>query len=352
MFALRLFAVLGSLFILGTVFYLLGDILTPFVVAWVLAYLLVPVVDLLNRRIPRWLAILASLLMLAAALTGLMFGLVPALQSQISAFLAELPTYAQQLDRVAGGLAAHFNLDVNIGALSQNIQDRLVQLGTNLIQAPSQWMSTAAQLIKTIVFIALVPVVAFYLLRDWHQLVQGLASFVRTSRRESVEQFLRTADEVLRHYIHGLLLAMLGVGIMYTIGYAITGITLGLVLGMLAGLVFAIPFASFVLAGIPGIVLAIVQFHDIAHPFGILLTISASELIGNGVLMPVLVGRFVRVHPAAVLFFIFAGGALFGVLGMIMALPLAAIGTAWAARLTGAAAEPLSAPADDTRASP
>jgi len=290
----------------------------------------------------RWLAILFSFPLFAGVLSGLIFGLVPVLQSQISAFLAQLPGYAEQLNRTVSGLTGHIHWNVNVTALSHALQNRLLQLGTHLLQAPSELMSTAAQLVKTIVFIALVPVVTFYLLRDWHRLVNGLESFVRVSRRASVEQFVRTADEVLRHYIHGQLLVMVGVGAMYTAGYGATGISLGLVLGVLAGLVFVIPFASFVLAGIPGFLLAVLQYHDIAHPLGIVLTISSAELIGNTVLMPVLVGCFVRVRPAAVLLFIFAGGAVFGILGMVLALPLAAITTGWTAKLANPTPVPLS----------
>lgn len=334
MFALRLFAMLGSAFILGTLFLALEKILVPFIVAWVLAYLLVPVVDFLSRYVPRWFAILVSFLSLAAVIGALLLGFVPLMHAQIANFLGELPTYANRIDRFLGGLAARVHSSADVAALSSNIQGRLVQLGTNLLRAPSELMSTAARLIETIVFIALVPVVAFFLLRDWHRLVIGLETFVRSSRRSSLEQFLRTADRVLRHYIHGQLLVMLGVGIMYTIGYMIAGISLGVVLGMLAGLVFVIPFASFVLSGIPALILATVQFHDVVHPLMIALTIAATELVGNAVLTPILVGRYVRVHPAAVLLFIFAGGALFGVLGMVMALPAAAISAAWIAQLT------------------
>lgn len=336
MFNIRLFAVLGSVFILGTVFYLMEAVLLPFVVAWVLAYLLVPVVDRLNRYMFRWLAILVTFLTLAGILGGLLFGLVPILQSQVSAFLAQLPSYGEQLHHTLVGLTSRLHLNVNVSALSLGLQNQLKKLGTHLVQAPSELMSTAAHVIKSVMFIALVPVVALYLLRDWHKLVAGLESFVRTSRRASVEQFMRIADEVLRHYIHGQLLVMLGVGGMYTLGYGLTGISLGLVLGVLAGLVFVIPFASLVLAGIPGLVIAVLQFHDIAHPLGIVLTIGISELVGNTVLMPVLVGRFVRIHPAAVLLFIFAGGALFGIFGMVIALPLAAITSTWTSKIVNA----------------
>jgi predicted PurR-regulated permease PerM len=333
MSSLRLFAMLGSVFILGTMFYLLEGVLVPFVAAWVLAYLLVPLVDLLDRWLPRWLAIILSFLMLAGLLSGLFIGLVPVLRSQISHFLEHLPTYVAQLDHYAGGLITDMHLKVNVSALIRGMESRLAQLGRHLLQAPSELMNTAARLLKTIAFIALVPIVAFFLLRDWHRLVQGLETFVRASRRPAMEQFMRMADQVLRHYIHGLLLVMAGVGCLYTIGFGITGISLWAVLGVTAGIAFVIPLASFILAGIPGLFLSIVQFHDFVHPLMILATIAIAELVGNGVLMPVLVGRFVRVHPAAVLLFIFAGGALFGVLGMIMALPLAAMATAWIVRV-------------------
>ena len=117
MSSLRLFAVLGSVFILGTVFYLLEAVLIPFVAAWVMAYLLVPVVDLLDRWMPRWLAIILSFLMLAALLTGLCLELVPVLRSQISLFLQHLPAYVAQLDRYAGGLISHLHLQVNVSSL-------------------------------------------------------------------------------------------------------------------------------------------------------------------------------------------------------------------------------------------
>lgn len=333
MLSVRVFAVLGSVFIIGTVFYLLEGVLLPFVAAWVLAYMLVPLVDLLDRRMPRWLAIIISFLVLMAVLGGLFYWLVPEIRDQISAFIAQLPRYVEQLDRAVGRLTSHLHLRLDVSAMSRILEDRLVQLGKHLLNAPSQLMSTAAELIKTVAFISLVPLVAFFLLRDWHRLVQGLESFVRYSRRSTVEEFVQMADEVLRHYIHGLLLVMLGIGILYTIGFGLTGISLWLVLGIMAGVVCVIPLASFLLCGIPAIILAVIQYHDILHPLMILASIGVAEGVGNGLLMPVLVGRFVRVHPAAVLLFIFAGGALFGVLGMLLALPLAAMATTWITRL-------------------
>lgn len=325
MSSIRTFAILGSILILGFVFYLLEDVLIPFVVAWVLAYLLVPVVDLLDRRMPREVSILIIFVMLVLILGALVFGVVPVLRDQINAFLDQLPAYVDHLNRLTSGLLARLHLSANPGELSSQIEEALFRIGTRLVGGPSALVHTATQLVKAAVFVALVPVMAFYLLRDWHDLVNGIESFVKAPRRRSVDRFLRTSDWVLRRFIHGELLVMAGIGLLYAAGYVATGISLSLVLGFLAGVVSFIPFASFVLAGIPAILIAVAQFNDITHPLMVAGTIAIAELVGNTILIPLLVGRYVRVHPAAVLLFIFAGGALFGILGMVLALPLAAV---------------------------
>ncbi|MGA8260552.1 MAG: AI-2E family transporter, partial [Arenicellales bacterium] len=321
----RTFAILGIVMILGFIFYLLEEVLIPFVVAWVLAYLLVPVVDLLSRRILREVSILIVFALLVLILGALAFGVVPLLRDEINSFLNQLPAYMEQINELTSGLLAHLHVQANPGELSGQIEGALLQIGSRLVAGPSAVVHTATQLVKVGVLIALVPVVAFYLLRDWHDLTTWIESFLKAPGRRSLERLLRTSDQVLRRFIHGELLVMAGIGVMYALGYAATGISLGLVLGVLAGLVSVVPFASFVLSGIPAVLIAVAQFHDVTHPLLIVGTIAVAELIGNTILVPMLVGRYVRVHPAAVLLLIFAGGALFGIMGMILALPLAAV---------------------------
>lgn len=327
--SVRTFAIIGSIFLAGAAFYLLEDILVPFLAAWVLAYLLVPMVDLLNRRIPRALAILAVFAMLIAALSGIAFGLVPALKGQINTFLGQLPAFIAHIDQMSSGLFEHLHLKVHARELTHQVENALFTLGSRLVGAPGEAVHTMTQLVKVSVFVALVPVLMFYLLRDWHDLALGIESFMRASSRRRVQGFLLVSDQVLRHFLHGELLVMLAIGAMYATGYLIVGVSLGLVLGILAGIVSVIPFASFALAGIPAIVISAAQFHDFTHPLMILGVIAVTELVANTVLVPLLVGRFVRVHPAAVLLFIFAGGTLFGILGMVIALPLAATVSAY-----------------------
>lgn len=327
--SIRFFSILASVFLFGFGFYLLEDVLMPFVMAWVLAYLLVPLVDVLNRRILRELAIVLVFVLVLLILSGVLFGLVPELRKQINVFLQQLPQYMQHIDTMTSGLFQRLHIRVNASEIGQQIQDALVRLGTQLVGAPAALVHTATQLVKASIFIALVPVVAFYLLRDWHQLTAGIESFLRAPGRRKVEHFFRVSDRVLRRFIHGELLVMAIYGLMYAAGYMLTGINLGLVLGLLAGVVSVIPFAPFVLSGIPAFTIAVAQFHDLAHPLMIAVTIASTELIENVILIPLLVGRFVSVHPAAVLLFMFVGGALFGIPGMILALPLAAVVNAY-----------------------
>lgn len=327
--SVKLFAVLGSIGLLGLGFYLLEDVLMPFIVAWVLAYLLVPLVDLLNRRLLRELAILVVFIIVLVVLAAITFGLVPQLRAQIDVFLQQLPSYMQHIDTMTSGLSQRLHIKINAAEISHQIQDALIKLGSQLVGAPGALVHTATQLVKASIFIALVPVVAFYLLRDWHQLTAGIESFMRAPGRRKVEHFFRVSDRVLRRFIHGELLVMMTYGLMYAAGYVLTGINLGLVLGLLAGVVSMIPFAPFVLSGIPAFTIAVAQFHDLAHPLMIAVTIASTELIENVIFIPLLVGRFVSVHPAAVLLFMFVGGALFGIPGMILALPLAAVVNAY-----------------------
>lgn len=347
MTSIRTFTILGSIVILGLAFYLLEEVLIPFVVAWVLAYLLVPVVDLLSRRMLREVSILIVFVLLVVILGGLVLGVVPIMRDEINIFLGQLPTYTGHINKLTSGLLAHFHVNASSRHLSSQIEEALFNIGTRLVGGPSALVHTATQLVKVSVFIALVPVVAFYLLRDWHDLAGGIESFLRAPGRRHVDRFLRVSDRVLRHFIHGELLVMLGIGVMYAVGYMATGISLGLVLGLLAGVVSVIPFASFVLAGVPALLISVAQFHDIAHPSMVVVTIAIAELVGNTILVPLLVGRYVRVHPAAVLLLMFAGGALFGVMGMVLALPLAAVIKAYLDH-TDVALETLERPVPET----
>ena len=341
MSSLRIFTALGAIFLLGVFFHLLKGVLTPFIVAWILAFLLVPAVDRFNRSMPRWPATLLVFLVFALLGGGLVFGLVPVLQDQINLFLDELPVLTQRIDSVLSELGRSLHIRFPAHALTQDIQGRLADLGTRLANAPMFVVNTATHLAELLVFIAVVPIVTFYLLRDWHRFSSRLTLFMRTSAQRRIEWAFRISTRVLRQFVHGQLLVMLGIGTIYSVGFTATGISLGTVLGILAGVVSVVPFASLLLAGLPALILALVQFHSPLHTLGILATIAVAELVGNTILAPVLVGRFVNVHPAAVLLFIFIGGTLYGAIGMILAVPLAAmVAAVWQVRIASPAYPP------------
>lgn len=329
MTSLRVFAVLGSFFLAGLLFYLLEGVLTPFIIAWVASYLLVPVVDRLERHMTRWLAVLLVFIIFGALLGAIMRWIVPQVQHEVMLFMHQLPDTMHDIAKLVHTLANALHVPVASGKLASDLQSSLLNIGSHMMQGPSLFFSTAAQAIKVGIYVCLIPIVMFYLLRDWHGLNARIVSAVQGAFHIRLEAILETSNEVFRHFIHGQLLAMLGFGVLYSIGYLVSGISLGLVLGLMAGLLSAIPFAAFLLTGVPAMLLATVQFHGLSHLLMVMLTIMGAELVGNLVLIPVFVGRYVKVHAAAVLLLIFAGGALFGVMGMLMALPLAAIMAAY-----------------------
>lgn len=325
--SLRVFAYLGIAFLLGTLLYLLQDALIPFIAAWLIAFLLVPIVDFLHRFMPREAAILLLFLPLVALLGGFLFFVLPAIQQQIGNFINELPAYMASIHRALDHINTHLKIDWR--TLVGIVEGGLRELGTNMLAAPGSIVSTASELINVIVNILLIPIVAFYLLRDWHNLEAGIKSLLQIRDQRTLTLLFEVSNRVLPHYLHGLLLVMLVVGTLYTIGFMWSGISLGLVLGLLAGLVYFIPFGALVISGGTALILAVVQFHDMFHPTLVLITIAVTEFIGNIILMPVLVGRFVRVHPAVILVSVIVGGTLYGILGMALALPLAAVVTAF-----------------------
>jgi len=321
-------------------------VLTPFIVAWILAFLLVPAVDRFSHYMPRWSATLLVFFVFALLGGGLIFGLVPVLQDQINRFLHELPALTQHIDGFLSELGRSLHIRFPTNALTQDIQDRLADLGTRLANAPMFVVNTATHLAELLVFIAVVPIVTFYLLRDWHRFSRHLTSFMHAPAQRRIEWAFRISTQVLRQFVHGQLLVMLDIGTIYSIGFTATGISLGTVLGILAGTVSVVPFASLLLAGLPALILALVQFHSPLPTLWILGTIAVAELVGNTVLAPVLVGRFVNVHPAAVLLFIFIGGALYGVIGMILAVPLATmVAAVWQVWIAYPAYPPIPNPA-------
>lgn len=311
--------------------WLLAPILSPFVFAAILGWLGDPMVDRLEaRKIRRNTAVILVFGAMVLALVIVSILLVPVLEDQVLTLIQSLPHYRDWLVGTALPWVEH---RTGLQILTWLDPDRLFKL------LQEHWQSAGGMaanvlgylsrsgfaLMGWVANIALLPVLTFFFLRDWDLIVGRIGLLVPRDHFDTVRRLALESNEVLGGFIRGQLLVMLILGILYALGLWLVGLDLGILIGLIAGLLTFVPYlgpASIVLFG--GIA-ALVQFGDWQHLAGVGLVFGVGQVIESFVLTPMLVGDRIGLHPMAVIFAVMAGGTLFGFLGMLLALPVAAV---------------------------
>lgn len=314
----------------GWLLYLLSPILTPFVVAALLAYLGDPLVDRLEaRRLPRALAVTVVFLVIVLLLTLLLVILVPRLESQISALLGKLPQYA---DWLKTNLLPHLqNLlpeDAQIldgEALRRTLAEHWGKAGGLLAGIWGSISASGAALLGWLANLVLIPVLTFYLLRDWDDLVAGVRALLPRGSAAVWTRLARESDEVLGAFLRGQLLVMFALGVIYTTGLWLVGLDFALLIGMLAGLVSFVPYLGLIVGILIAGVAAVLQFKGFGELPWVAGVFIVGQLLEGTFLTPRLVGERIGLHPVAVIFAVMAGGQLYGFFGILLALPIAAV---------------------------
>jgi predicted PurR-regulated permease PerM len=175
-----------------------------------------------------------------------------------------------------------------------------------------------------LVNLVLIPVVTFYLLRDWDRLVDGVRTLIPRRAEPTVSGLCREIEQVLGAFIRGQLMVMIALGLMYTVGLWLVGLDLALIIGMGAGLLSIVPYLGTFVGVAAALIAAFFQFHDLPHTLFVLLVFGIGQSLEGMVLTPLLVGDRIGLHPVVVIFAVLAGGQLFGFLGILLALPAAA----------------------------
>ena len=311
--------------------WLLAPILSPFVFAAILGWLGDPMVDRLEaRKIRRNTAVILVFGAMVLVLVIVSILLVPVLEDQVLTLIQSLPHYRDWLVGTALPWVEH---RTGLQLLTWLDPDRLFKL------LQEHWQSAGGvaanvlgylsrsgfALMGWVANIALLPVLTFFFLRDWDLIVGRIGLLVPRDHIDTVRRLALESNEVLGGFMRGQLLVMLILGILYALGLWLVGLDLGILIGLIAGLLTFVPYlgpASIVLFG--GIA-ALVQFGDWQHLAGVGLVFGVGQVIESFVLTPMLVGDRIGLHPMAVIFAVMAGGTLFGFLGMLLALPVAAV---------------------------
>ena len=314
-----LFAGLATL-IIGGLVYQLSAILTPFMAALLVGYIFDPLIDRAEAKsLSRGLAVGLLFLLIGIALTLGLLLLIPALTQQIASLVSRLPGLAQ---------AVHQWLPIDLPPLT-NLQslagEHWRELSGFIGPAVKGMLQHSLSLVDALLTLTITPVVAFYLLRDWDSIIARLKQALPRALEGKVLQLSGESDQVLGSFLHGQLLVMAALAVLYTSGLWIVGLDQALLIGVLSGVVSFVPYLGLVVGLLLAVVSALLQFPDWLHLLSILAVFGIVQTLESTLLTPWLVGDRIGLHPVAVIFAILAGGQLFGFTGILLALPAAAI---------------------------
>lgn len=311
--------------------YQLLPILTPFLVSVLLAYMGDPVVDILERyNISRTWGVVLVFVLLSLLLMVLLLVLVPMIGRQLVSLYELTP---QLIDWLQNSAVPWLQRQLRVSAGVSSLENIKQMFSENLDQTTSimqlllsQVTASSLAFLGWLANMLLIPVVTFYLLRDWDILVAKMRRLLPRHNENLVVQLLGECHEVLGAFMRGQLLVMLALGIVYAAGLMTLGLELGLLIGLLAGLASLVPYLGFVVGISAALVAGLFQFGLDPYPLiGIVAVFSIGQALEGMLLTPLLVGDRIGLHPVAVIFAILAGGQLFGFTGVLLALPVAAV---------------------------
>jgi predicted PurR-regulated permease PerM len=309
--------------------YLLGPVLTPFALSAGLAYLGDPWVDRLQRwRLSRTAAVIVVFIALSALILPALVVLLPMLTEQIAAFMRNIPEYLDWLQErglPALGLRLPEGSIPDPEELRRMVSENWSQAGGLAKDVLGTLSKSGVALLGFIALLMLVPVVTFYLLRDWDRLVVWINSVLPLRSRDTIQSLARETDSVLSGFLRGQLLVMLGLGILYSVGLWLAGLQLALLIGLGAGLVSFVPYLGFIVGLLTASLAMLVQTQEMLPLLYVLVVFVIGQIVEGAVLTPWLVGDRTGLHPVAVIFAVLAGGQLFGFIGVLLALPAAAV---------------------------
>jgi len=316
--------------LVGGLLYILAPVLTPFAIAALFAYLGDPLVDRLEaRRFSRTLSVSLVFLLIILLWVLALLILVPILERQTMRLVEQFPVYLAYLQEAILPRVEEYTgvsierIDVNhimamlkshwqqAGGIAKSVLDGITKSGMTMLV----W----------VINLTLLPVLTFYLLRDWDILVARIHALLPRAVEPTASRLARQSDEVLGAFLRGQLSVMIALGTIYSVGLWLVGIEVGILIGMLAGLVSFIPYLGAIIGVGAGVVAALVQYGDLYHVVLVLAVFGIGQTIESFILTPWLVGDKIGLHPVAVIFALMAGGQLFGFFGILLALPVAAV---------------------------
>lgn len=314
--------------------YLLQPILMPFLVGALLGYLGDPIADRLEAvGLSRTMSVCVVFLGFTLLLLITLLIAVPIIGQQFDILLRKLPQWLHFIqDSVLPWLQQRLDLSQgNLESIDYKslISQNWLNASQILTQLSQQLAGSGVALLTLLANLMLIPVVTFYLLRDWDVLVARLRDLLPRDWEPTVVSLAAECDEILGAFIRGQLLVMLALAVVYSFGLWVVGLELALLLGFIAGLASIVPYLGFIVGIVAATLAAYFQFHEWMPLVWVALVFGIGQLLESTLFTPLLVGDRIGLHPVAVIFAIMAGGQLAGFTGVLLALPVAAVVMVW-----------------------
>lgn len=312
--------------------YLLAPVITPFAISAALAYLGDPLVDRLERlsirkwHVGRTLAVSIVFVLMTMGMFLLLLIVFPLLQEQVRHLVLSGP---QALEWFAGtalpwlqGKLGLTSLPLNSETVIEALKEYWKEFSTATLSILGTVSRSSQAVLGWLMSLILIPVVTFYLMRDWDLLVAGIRGLLPRKSESTVSRLASEIDGVLAAFVRGQLMVMFALGVIYTAGLWLLGLDLAFIIGMGAGVLSIVPYLGTIVGVFAAVLAAVFQFQDWVHPAIVLLIFGFGQTLEGMVLTPKLVGERIGLHPVAVIFAVLAGGQLFGFLGILLALPV------------------------------
>lgn len=317
------------LVVIGGLIYLLDAVLMPFIAGMILAYL----ADPLANRFQRWgmnrpLAVSSVFLVLLIVLVASLLILIPLIVQQLKQLGDAIPGVFDWVENVLAPQVQEwtgYDLATELGNVQETLAENWRDAGGDLAQALGQIGRSGMAFVTWVTYVALIPVVTFYLLLDWNRLLTSIGNLIPRQWTDDTFRLARRCDEVLSSFLRGQLLVMMCLGVIYAVGLTLMGLNFGLLIGVVSGLVSIVPFLGFIVGLSIAVVVALFQFGSWWGVVGVITVFSVGQIAESVVLQPKLLGDKIGLHPVAVIFAVLAGGSLFGLTGVLLALPIAAV---------------------------
>ncbi len=317
---------------LGIVFVGLGEALIPLGIAFGLSYLFFPlIIRVESWGIRRHIAISSLFIILVGVCLVSLVLVVPELLRDAKSFAHELPQNAAQALDKAGAMAAMFGYQLDLS--TQGIKDLLVEHASMLSSDLLKGVLTSTQKIFSslqtwflgLLNLFLIPLFFFYVINDYEKIVTSLHSMIPGSIRPKVDRYLELANQVLSGYIRGQLLVASVLGLLYGIGLWLVGLRFGFLIGILSGAISIIPYAGFTIGFMIAMMMGLASSSEPATYGGIILVYGVVQTLEGTLITPRLVGDKVGLSSLATMLALIVGGNLLGLIGMLLAIPIAAI---------------------------